>query len=62
MNLDYMETLVLDEADLMLAMGFIDDVKKPDFLLGSLLRLGILLYKYLSAHTSSLMFLFTISQ
>lgn len=27
-NLDYIETLVLDEADLMLAMGFIDDVKK----------------------------------
>ncbi len=27
-NLDYVETLVLDEADLMLAMGFIDDVKK----------------------------------
>ena len=26
-NLDYIETLVLDEADLMLAMGFIDDVK-----------------------------------
>jgi ATP-dependent RNA helicase RhlE len=28
LNLDYIETLVLDEADLMLAMGFIDDVKK----------------------------------
>ena len=27
-NLDYVETLVLDEADLMLDMGFIDDVKK----------------------------------
>jgi ATP-dependent RNA helicase RhlE len=27
-NLDYVETLVLDEADLMLAMGFINDVKK----------------------------------
>ena len=27
-NLDYIETLVIDEADLMLAMGFIDDVKK----------------------------------
>ncbi|MTE27280.1 DEAD/DEAH box helicase [Winogradskyella ouciana] len=27
-NLDHIETLVLDEADLMLAMGFIDDVKK----------------------------------
>ena len=27
-NLDYIETFVLDEADLMLAMGFIDDVKK----------------------------------
>ena len=27
-NLDYIETLVLDEADLMLAMGFIDDVRK----------------------------------
>ncbi|NNE30758.1 MAG: DEAD/DEAH box helicase [Winogradskyella sp.] len=27
-NLDYIETLVLDEADLMLAMGFIDDIKK----------------------------------
>ncbi|WP_282121790.1 DEAD/DEAH box helicase [Algibacter mikhailovii] len=27
-NLDYVETLVLDEADLMLEMGFIDDVKK----------------------------------
>lgn len=27
-NLDYVETLVLDEADLMLALGFIDDVKK----------------------------------
>ncbi len=27
-NLDYIQTLVLDEADLMLAMGFIDDVKK----------------------------------
>lgn len=27
-NLDYIETLVLDEADLMLDMGFIDDVKK----------------------------------
>ena len=29
-NLDYVETFVLDEADLMLAMGFIDDVKKID--------------------------------
>ncbi len=29
-NLDYIETFVLDEADLMLAMGFIDDVKKID--------------------------------
>ncbi len=29
-NLDYIETLVLDEADLMLDMGFIDDVKKID--------------------------------
>ncbi|MBO6606869.1 DEAD/DEAH box helicase [Psychroserpens sp.] len=28
LNLDYIRTLVLDEADLMLAMGFIDDVKK----------------------------------
>lgn len=27
-NLDYIDTLVLDEADLMLNMGFIDDVKK----------------------------------
>jgi len=27
-NLDHIETLVLDEADLMLDMGFIDDVKK----------------------------------
>lgn len=27
-NLDYVETLVLDEADLMLNMGFLDDVKK----------------------------------
>lgn len=27
-NLDYVETFVLDEADLMLDMGFIDDVKK----------------------------------
>jgi ATP-dependent RNA helicase RhlE len=27
-NLDYVEVLVLDEADLMLDMGFIDDVKK----------------------------------
>ncbi len=27
-NLNYIETLVLDEADLMLNMGFIDDVKK----------------------------------
>lgn len=27
-NLDYIQTLVLDEADLMLDMGFIDDVKK----------------------------------
>ena len=27
-NLDYIETLVLDEADLMLAMGFIEDVQK----------------------------------
>ncbi len=27
-NLDYVETFVLDEADLMLSMGFIDDVKK----------------------------------
>jgi ATP-dependent RNA helicase RhlE len=31
-NLDYIETLVLDEADLMLAMGFIDDVKKINHL------------------------------
>ncbi len=29
-NLDYIETLVLDEADLMLDMGFIDDIKKID--------------------------------
>ncbi|WP_034057330.1 DEAD/DEAH box helicase [Lacinutrix jangbogonensis] len=29
-NLDYIETLVLDEADLMLDMGFIDDVKKVE--------------------------------
>ena len=28
LNLDYIDTLVLDEADLMLAMGFIDDIKK----------------------------------
>ncbi len=28
LNLDYIETLVLDEADMMLDMGFIDDVKK----------------------------------
>ncbi|WP_111707235.1 DEAD/DEAH box helicase [Lutibacter citreus] len=28
LNLDYVETLVLDEADLMLDMGFIDDVRK----------------------------------
>ncbi|OUS02110.1 RNA helicase [Flavobacteriales bacterium 33_180_T64] len=28
LNLDYVETFVLDEADLMLDMGFIDDVKK----------------------------------
>ena len=28
LNLDYIESLVLDEADLMLDMGFIDDVKK----------------------------------
>ncbi len=28
LNLDYVEIFVLDEADLMLAMGFIDDVKK----------------------------------
>ena len=27
-NLDYVETLVLDEADLLLEMGFIDDVRK----------------------------------
>ncbi|MGJ5642279.1 DEAD/DEAH box helicase [Formosa sp. S-31] len=27
-NLDYIQTLVLDEADLMLDMGFLDDVKK----------------------------------
>ncbi len=27
-NLDYVETLVMDEADLMLDMGFIDDVRK----------------------------------
>ena len=27
-NLDYIETFVLDEADLMLDMGFLDDVKK----------------------------------
>ncbi|WP_411895422.1 DEAD/DEAH box helicase [Winogradskyella sp. A2] len=31
-NLDFIETLVLDEADLMLAMGFIDDVKKINHL------------------------------
>ncbi|MCB0450986.1 MAG: DEAD/DEAH box helicase [Confluentibacter sp.] len=31
-NLDYVETLVLDEADLMLDMGFIDDVKKIEHL------------------------------
>ncbi|MEM5566998.1 DEAD/DEAH box helicase [Psychroserpens sp. AS72] len=30
LNLDYIETLVLDEADLMLDMGFIDDVKKVE--------------------------------
>ncbi|WP_147678629.1 DEAD/DEAH box helicase [Algibacter pacificus] len=30
LNLDYVETLVLDEADLMLDMGFIDDVKKVE--------------------------------
>ena len=29
-NLDYIEILVLDEADLMLDMGFIDDVKKVE--------------------------------
>ena len=29
-NLDYVETLVVDEADLMLDMGFIDDVKKVE--------------------------------
>lgn len=29
-HLDFVETLVLDEADLMLDMGFIDDVKKID--------------------------------
>jgi len=29
-NLDYIETLVLDEADLMLDMGFIDDVNKVE--------------------------------
>ncbi|MDB4297336.1 DEAD/DEAH box helicase [Flavobacteriaceae bacterium] len=28
LNLDYIQTLVLDEADMMLDMGFIDDVKK----------------------------------
>ncbi|MGY5351044.1 DEAD/DEAH box helicase [Wenyingzhuangia sp. IMCC45533] len=28
LNLDYVQTLVLDEADMMLDMGFIDDVKK----------------------------------
>jgi len=28
LNLDYVETLVIDEADLMLDMGFIDDIKK----------------------------------
>jgi len=28
LNLDYVETFVIDEADLMLDMGFIDDVKK----------------------------------
>ena len=28
LNLDYIETLVLDEADLMFDMGFIDDIKK----------------------------------
>lgn len=31
-NLDYVETLVLDEADLMLDMGFIDDVQKIEHL------------------------------
>ncbi len=30
LHLDFVETLVLDEADLMLDMGFIDDVKKID--------------------------------
>ena len=30
LNLDYIETFVLDEADLMLDMGFIDDVKKVE--------------------------------
>ena len=30
LNLDYIETLVLDEADLMLDMGFIDDIKKVE--------------------------------
>ncbi len=34
-NLDYIETLVLDEADLMLDMGFIDDVKKIERLCNS---------------------------
>lgn len=29
-NLDYVETFVLDEADLMLDMGFIDDIKKVE--------------------------------
>jgi ATP-dependent RNA helicase RhlE len=29
-NLDYVETFVLDEADLMLDMGFVDDVKKVE--------------------------------
>ncbi|MFP4845535.1 DEAD/DEAH box helicase [Winogradskyella sp. PE311] len=29
-NLDYVETFVLDEADLMLDMGFLDDVKKVE--------------------------------
>ena len=32
LNLDYIETLVLDEADLMLDMGFIDDVRKIEHL------------------------------
>jgi ATP-dependent RNA helicase RhlE len=34
-NLDFIETLVLDEADLMLDMGFIDDVRKIERLCNS---------------------------